>query len=295
VAKIDSDGKQLLVNRKPSIPVRPAVAGAVALSSMVTLLPASPAAAETGPGTPPPATAAPSFDDLTSLVPELTGPAAAPLPVNRLVVFGDSVANHQSCHCENFISRYATLVSDRRTVDVTNLAGDNQNTADVLRVLETPAATTAVSDADDVVFVAGANDFSHSFARVGHGRANARSFRTVARRVGANLTEAARDVRQLSPSAHVIMFGYWNAFKDGNVAAETYSRRQRNAAAAATRAANNAIRHAAEHTGSTYVPTRDPFTAQHNLTTLLAADGDHPSAAGNDVLARALDAAVWVK
>jgi lysophospholipase L1-like esterase len=93
----------------------------------------------------------------------------------------------------------------------------------------------------------------------------------------------------------VITFGYWNAFKDGAVARTTYTPQQRRAAEEATVAANDAIRRAADATDSSYLSSRQAFAAAGRITPLLASDGDHPSAAGNDVLAHTLADAIWVK
>lgn len=244
------------------------------------VVPVQPAAYTAGPA-PAPVTPAPA-------------PAAAPIQ-RRLVVFGDSVANRQSCHCESFVTRYAQLVRDKATVHVDNLAGDGQTTTSVLRVLARPAARELVREADTVVFVAGANDYHRAFDAVGRGRSSAGAYRFVARRVQDNLVRAIRTVTRINPKAKVLSFDYWNAFKDGDVARSTYTPRQRQAALAATESANSAIRQAAAQTASSFVSSKQAFAAAGSLTPLLAADGDHPSRAGNDLLAHTLADAIWVK
>ena len=219
-----------------------------------------------------------------------TGSATrASKPIHRrLVVFGDSVANRPECGCQSFAGRYAQLVRDRATVRVDNLAGDGQTTTSVLHVLAQPHTRQLVAKADTVVFVAGANDYQHAFAEVSNSESDVAAYRIVAQRVQANLVTAIRKVGRINPLARVITFGYWNAFKDGAVAQADYTPQQRAAAAAATVSANDAIRRAAQATASSYVSSRKAFAAAGGLTPLLAADGDHPSQVGNDVLARTL-------
>lgn len=219
-----------------------------------------------------------------------TGSATrASKPVHsRLVVFGDSVANRPECGCQSFAGRYARLVRDRAMVRVDNLAGDGQTTTSVLHVLAQPHTRALVAKADTVVFVAGANDYQQAFAEVGNSRSDVGAYRIVAQRVQANLVTAIRKVTRINPLARVITFGYWNAFKDGAVAQAAYTPQQRAAAAAATVSANDAIRRAAQTTASSYVSSRKAFAAAGELTGLLAADGDHPSEVGNDVLAHTL-------
>jgi lysophospholipase L1-like esterase len=158
----------------------------------------------------------------------------------------------------------------------------------VLHVLAQPHTRQLVAKADTVVFVAGANDYRQAFAEVGDSRSDVAAYRIVAQRVQANLVTAIGKVTRINPLARVITFDYWNAFKDGAVAQAAYTPQQRAAAAAATASANNAIHRAAEATSSGYVSSRKAFAAAGGLTPLLAADGDHPSQAGNDVLAHAL-------
>jgi lysophospholipase L1-like esterase len=292
----------LFVVRSRSLIARPlAGAGAVALASAGFVTPLPPAV---------PANAAQAADpgDLTApdglVVPDTyagpTVPARTDRPTvmsehRRLIVFGDSVANRKHCQCESFLSRYAKLVSDRADVHVDNLAGDGQTTAAVLAVLAAPATQDLVRKADTVVIVAGANDYRRAFEQVGHGHWGAAAYRAVARRVQGNLIAAIHAVTRLNPHTRVLTLGYWNAFKDGAVARTAYTARQRKAAAAATTSANDAIRAAAHVTATDFLSTRRAFAAAGAITPLLAADGDHPSPAGNTVLAQTLADAIWVK
>jgi lysophospholipase L1-like esterase len=307
VASIRADGKQWHVSRNRLFPMRPwAGVGVFALASSGVLapLPQTMTTTSAAVAAPKPVVAggpAGSNAARAGILPRQphawagSGTRATRPVHSRLIVFGDSVANRPECGCQSFVSRYAQLVRDRATVRVDNLAGDGQTTTSVLHVLAQPHAKRLVAKADTVVFVAGANDYRNAFAEVGEGRSDVAAYRAVARRVQANLMAAIRKVSRINPLARVITFGYWNAFKDGAVARATYTPQQRAAAAAATVSANDAIRRAAEATASSYVSSRKAFAAAGRLTGLLAADGDHPSQVGNDVLAHTLAEAVWVK
>jgi lysophospholipase L1-like esterase len=307
VSSIRAVGKEWRVSRSRLFPTRPwAGVGVFALASSGVLAPLPPTLTATSAAAASPepviatgqaGTSAARAGILPRQQPHAAGSGTrASKPVHsRLIVFGDSVANRPACGCQTFVSRYAQLVRDRATVRVDNLAGAGQTTASVLHVLAQPHTRNLVAKADTIVFVAGANDYRHAFTEVGEGRSDVAAYRAVARGVQANLTAAIRKVSRINPLARVITFGYWNAFKDGAVARAAYTPQHRAAAEAATVSANEAIRRAAKATASGYVSSREAFAAAGRLTPLLAADGDHPSRAGNDVLARTLAESIWVK
>jgi len=86
----------------------------------------------------------------------------------------------------------------------------------------------------------------------------------------------------------VVVLGYWNVVLDGRVGATEYGPDEARAAADATTRVNDALRDAAAATGATYVPTLAAFHGDDGTldpTRLLAADGDHPNAAGHAAIA----------
>src|SRR5258706_3289883 len=142
--------------------------------------------------------------------------------------------------------------------------------------------------ADAVVMMVGANDFPRAFAAVRHGASGKRKYRPIASRLRSDLSRTFSDVHALHPGVPVLVLGYWNDFKDGNVAKRVYSKAQRDAAESATWYTNNAIQDAARTSRATYISTSIPFYNSSNLDDLLASDGDHPSAAGHRLIARTL-------
>jgi lysophospholipase L1-like esterase len=82
--------------------------------------------------------------------------------------------------------------------------------------------------------------------------------------------------------------------KDGAVGLAEYGAAGLASAEAATRYCNRALREAAQRSGARYVPTTPVFKGtdrDQDPTNLLAADGDHPNAAGHQAIAGAIYAA----
>jgi lysophospholipase L1-like esterase len=92
----------------------------------------------------------------------------------------------------------------------------------------------------------------------------------------------------------VLVTSYWNVFEDGDVADATRGPGFAGWSDGVTKLANTAICRAAVAASDTCVDLYEPFEGSdgtQNPTNLLAADGDHPNAAGHDLIARALLAA----
>jgi lysophospholipase L1-like esterase len=92
----------------------------------------------------------------------------------------------------------------------------------------------------------------------------------------------------------VLVTGYWNVFEDGAVARDSFPDVGVRATRRLTRLANAAIQQDARATGATYVDLYAPFNgpvSRGDTTRLLAADGDHPNAAGQALIAQRLVAA----
>ena len=108
-----------------------------------------------------------------------------------------------------------------------------------------------------------------------------------------NVTAVVADVHALQPAAAVLIFGYWNVVEDGDVGRKDYGDDGVAEAAAATKDCNDALRKAAA--GAVYVDTTTAVkgdSGEEDPTGLLAADGDHPNAAGHAAIAAAAYAAL---
>ena len=112
-----------------------------------------------------------------------------------------------------------------------------------------------------------------------------------------------RDIEQTISAIHrlrggrrtaVLVTGYWNVFEDGAVARRDYPDVGVRATQRLTGLVNDGIRAAADRGGATYVDLSVPFDGPRtggDPTRLLGPDGDHPNAAGQDLIAARLLAA----
>ncbi len=233
------------------------------------------------------------------------GPAATggpPLRFVRVVALGDSVTAGFNCLCAPFPTVYAGLLQRRLSVPV---EADNEgvsglDSAGLLAQLTgRTAQAQAVASADVVVVTIGANDLSDHHQEVTEGTCQSprgdcigdavelmqRTVETILRRV--------HELRRDRPTS-VLVTGYWNVFEDGQVAREAFPHAGVAATRALTRRVNDSLRTAATTGGATYVDLLAAFdqaSRNGDLTALLAPDGDHPDAAGHQLIARTLLAA----
>jgi lysophospholipase L1-like esterase len=155
----------------------------------------------------------------------------------------------------------------------------------------------ALADADVVVVIMGANDVeatdpSDCDCKDDGSRCYSRDLATLTQ----NLDRVAAAVNALAtrPGARVLLTGYWNVFLDGS-AARARGADYVQVADDVTREVNARISSAAAAHGAVYVDLFTPFRGadgSKDCTALLAADGDHPDAAGHALIARTLLAAL---
>jgi len=100
------------------------------------------------------------------------------------------------------------------------------------------------------------------------------------------ILDAAKKLRGHLPT-QMLVTDYWNVFADGDVARKTNGTAYLRWSDELTRALNNRICMAAQHAGATCVDLYAPFKADgsRNPTAFLAGDGDHPNAAGHQLIA----------
>lgn len=219
-------------------------------------------------------------------------PPAAARPL-RVVGLGDSVMAGTHCSCRGLVEEYADKLGahTHRAVHVDNLGSDGAVAGDVLHDLEQAHLRDLVARADIVVVTVGANDLGPQLRAWRTSDCDDPCFRAPARKMGRTLQRtlhglaAARGGR----SDHVLVTDYWNVFQDGQVALDTDGRAGLAWSARVTDAANDAICRAARAVGAVCVDLVGPFKGSgRDPTPLLADDGDHPNAAGIQVIVRAL-------
>jgi lysophospholipase L1-like esterase len=182
-------------------------------------------------------------------------------------------------------------------VTVDNRAVSGEDTAALISQLQTRAVASAARRSDVFLITIGANDFGDHHGEVVRGVCETGNVDCVSDELDTmkgNLTSVLARIRALRSGAPstILVTGYWNVFEDGDVARRAYGTTGLQASLQLTRRANAAIQSVATSTGARYVDLLAPFQqAGPDITTLLASDGDHPDAAGHQLIAQALIAA----
>jgi lysophospholipase L1-like esterase len=214
-----------------------------------------------------------------------------------VVGLGNSVPSGSACSCVNFVSAYAQMVAagtgSKATVD--NDAVSGSTSADVVNLLTKPAVQAHVRAATTVLIMTGANDFNDAFDAVSLGAPAAPTYSPVAEDVQDNVTAVVQKILALNPRTHVVVLDYWAAMEDGAVAVRDYDAPAMAASVASTSYVNDALAVAAKATGALYLSTYTAFkgpAGTNDPTSLLASDGDHPNAAGHQLIARTIYSAL---
>lgn len=213
----------------------------------------------------------------------------------RIVALGDSVPSGAGCACDPFPELSGPLLAERtgRQAAVDNLAAGGQTSADVLDELRDPDVIARLRRADVVIVEIGANDFDEDLAdspdcadpltAACDGPALAETKDVLDRITGAIAAQ------QRSADARIVLMGYWNVFRDGQVGASrgaTYVA----ASAKLTDAFNGVVEDVAKAGGAIYADTVTPFKGDgtRDATFALAPDGNHPNEVGHRLLAQAV-------
>jgi lysophospholipase L1-like esterase len=226
----------------------------------------------------------------------LPAPRAAPAR-HVVVAFGDSVPSGAACSCDPFPTIYGSLLSKRIGAPVTvhNYAVSGLDTSGMLAQLDEPKVQWAVRQADVVLVTIGANDFQdHHDDVVERTCGTSAGPDCVSDEVDSmrgRLSKAVSEIRILRGDrpTTILMTGYWNVFEDGAVARRAYGEAGLQASIALTRRINATISAVAVAGGARYVDLLRPFQRRgRDITRLMAPDGDHPDAAGHELIAEAL-------
>lgn len=215
--------------------------------------------------------------------------AAAVAVRQNLVVLGDSVASGYACSCGGFA---ADLAQANGPAALTNDAENGLTSEGLLAELSSPTLDAALASATVVTVTIGANDFDESQA-ADTSCANATCYAATLQTMTTTIEAITSRLSALTkPGTTVVLTGYWNVFLDGAVGA-------RNGATyvatsdTLSRQVNAAVSQIAAQHQMFYADIYTPFkgSGSGDDTALLAADGDHPNAAGHRVIAAAIAAA----
>ncbi|HEY8821926.1 MAG TPA: SGNH/GDSL hydrolase family protein [Dermatophilaceae bacterium] len=229
----------------------------------------------------------------------VASPAPAVSLASAVVVgIGDSVTSATVCGCTGFVESYAAHLpaADGGPARAENLGAGGLTAAGLRTLMTQPGPTpTSVAEADVLLVTIGANDLTPLLSRWQSSGCSKACYSPAVETVGSDLGDilaAARSLRGHRPT-RVLVTDYWNVFADGDVARASDGPAYLRWSDELTRALNVSICNAARNAGATCVDLYAPFKGDgsKNPTELLAADGDHPNAAGNQVISSALLAA----
>ncbi|WP_328999987.1 SGNH/GDSL hydrolase family protein [Kribbella sp. NBC_00709] len=215
----------------------------------------------------------------------------------RVVALGDSVTSGHNCDCAAFPQMYGDLLHDRSgaPVVVNNLGVAGIDSNGLLELLDqrNSPAEQATAAAGVVLLTIGANDFGDHHDDVTSGQCTGDCVSDEFEQLNVNLDRILDRIHVLRANlpTTILMTGYWNVFKDGDVAKRQYTASGRVASDQLTVRTNGAIAAVARANDATYVDIYTPFEDSTDITGLLASDGDHPNAAGHALIARTLLAA----
>jgi lysophospholipase L1-like esterase len=213
----------------------------------------------------------------------------------RVVGLGDSVPAGTQCGCASYVEQVGQQAARQHaaTAAVDNLAQPGMTTAGLAAQLRQSTVAEQVADADLIVVTIGANDFDQNLltATACQPATTLACYQTALMTQRSLLSAILDQITTLHTQSpgRVLVTGYWNVFLDGQVArgrGTTYTQ----ASNALTLAENALITSVSTGHAGTYVDIYTPFKGDGTKddTALLAADGDHPNAAGHALIARTL-------
>ncbi len=233
----------------------------------------------------------------THLAPVTSHPTVTRTRRPVILGLGDSVTTGSKCGCTDFVTAYAAqLPAAASGPGTADNEGQNGLTASQLaNGLEAGALRPNLARADTVIVTIGANDLVPLVGRWTAGECDTACGVAATAPVGRSVARVLDMIhRQAKPGVHVLVTGYWNVFEDGNVARAIHGDPFIDWSDAVTVALNAQIREWAEADGDRFVDLYAPFKGEggdEDPTNLLASDGDHPDAAGETVITKALLAA----
>ena len=242
--------------------------------------------------------------------------AATPTPTNTLapgqapptpttaagsatvVGVGDSVTSATVCGCTGFVESYAAHLptADGGPARAVNLGTDGLTAAALRTAITAPGPVAdGVAKGDILLVTIGANDLVPLLSQWQTSGCSSACYSPAVDTVGSDLRAILATAKALrgGRATRVLVMDYWNVFADGNVGRDSDGPAYLRWSDEITRAVNSRICAAAQNAGATCVDLYGPFKGDGSLnpTALLAADGDHPNVAGNQLISSTLLAA----
>jgi len=236
----------------------------------------------------------------TTSLPQIKAATTASGGISRsitVVGIGDSVTSGYNCNCEAFVGRYATQLAAQDDVATSsvNLGVPGWTSSQLLAAMTKPGPfRDQVAKADILLVTIGANDLNPLESK-GPTGCPATCYTPLIDSAAHNvehIVDAARAANPAHPPT-VLVTDYWNVFQDGDVGTAEHGTAFQSWSDALTRAESTQICDGAHSAGATCVSLYAPFKGNGSInpTSLLAPDGDHPNAAGHQLIASTLLAA----
>ena len=213
-----------------------------------------------------------------------------------IIALGDSVPSGYNCNCTPYpqLSANGLTTSTGQTVTATNDAVAGYTTTDVLKQLNSDRPVIdQVRKADAVEINIGANDVPYNAKTCGTSVA---CYAPLVPSMQKNLAAIVSRVHDLTAGHKVlvVLLDYWSIWLGG-----TYARSKGHAYVSAARQmtaqVDAAIKTTADQNRSAYVSEQRAFKGPsygYIESHYLAADGEHPSAAGHQAIATATEAVI---
>lgn len=252
------------------------------------------------------AAAAPSLDSTPVPRATITAPSAnaspAPLAMSlarsapvvlpvTVVTLGDSVPAGTACNCTPFGSLVAASIGRSTGAVVTDINDSVSalGSAGLLAMVSGSGQVAKdVAKADVVMIEIGANDVDYLGAGCGTGVG---CYTNAIATMTTNVDLIVKRILKLNarPALRIILINYWDVWEDGQVASD-YGTTFEATAHNVTAAVNQGIASVAVAHKLPVVDLVVPFegTTRADDTYLLAADGNHPNAAGHRLIASAI-------
>jgi lysophospholipase L1-like esterase len=211
-----------------------------------------------------------------------------------VVGVGDSVTSGFNCSCESFVGLYASQLASQQGLSTSsvNLGVPGWTSSQLLASMTHPGAfRDQVAKADILLVTIGANDLNPLEATAPAGCSSS-CYGPLVDSVGRNVALIVSAAQATHPGhlATILVTDYWNVFQDGDVGTAENGSTFQSWSDALTRAESTQVCNAAQRAGAICVGLYEPFKGDgsQNPTSLLAADGDHPNAAGHQLIASTL-------
>lgn len=224
-------------------------------------------------------------------------PAPSSVPPLRVVGLGDSVPAADTCDCAGFVATagQSLAAAQGRKVQITNAAVGGFTTSDVGAQLADVDIRASLAAVDLVIVEVGANDFDEGkvYDPTCVDAQASGCYRPEVAAMTKNLAHIVTTAKALNPRAEIVLVGYWNVFRDGEVAAgegPTYVQ----GSTTLTKWVNSLIARVARENAVRYADAVASFKGpdgDQDVTRYLLGDGDHPNSDGHDLIASAVVAA----